>query len=178
MSSKTKKPSKGSKSSTRSGPSDKRTNEPPVGYGKPPKHTQFQKGQSGNPGGRPKGSKNTRLLIVQIAEEETVKVTTANGEKEMPIKEMLAHKFLAMVGKGDFRFFKEFFTIEEEAQTELTKIREAERENEMDTIVNILSDMTFSGMSAENKKYFEDKYNYKIKENRLNLNMNEKESDD
>ena len=25
-----------------------------VGYGKPPKHTQFKKGQSGNPKGRPK----------------------------------------------------------------------------------------------------------------------------
>ena len=26
-----------------------------VGYGKPPKHTRFKKGQSGNPKGRPKG---------------------------------------------------------------------------------------------------------------------------
>jgi len=32
-----------------------------VGYKKPPKQTQFKKGQSGNPKGRKKGSKNNRF---------------------------------------------------------------------------------------------------------------------
>ena len=34
-----------------------------VGYGKPPKNTQFVKGQSGNPGGRPKGAKNRSVIM-------------------------------------------------------------------------------------------------------------------
>jgi len=29
-----------------------------VGYGKPPKHSQFKKGQSGNPAGRQRGAAN------------------------------------------------------------------------------------------------------------------------
>ncbi|MDU8946604.1 DUF5681 domain-containing protein [Ovoidimarina sediminis] len=36
------------------------------GYGKPPKEYQFKPGQSGNPNGRPKGSKNTHHILSKI----------------------------------------------------------------------------------------------------------------
>jgi hypothetical protein len=38
-----------------------------VGRGKPPKHTQFKKGETGNERGRPKGSKNLATLMMQAA---------------------------------------------------------------------------------------------------------------
>lgn len=50
-----------------------------VGYGKPPKHSQFKKGQSGNPNGRPKKSRNLRTLIQE--ELETPVILQENGRQ-------------------------------------------------------------------------------------------------
>jgi uncharacterized protein DUF5681 len=36
------------------------------GYRKPPRHTQFAKGQSGNPKGRPKGSQNLNTIVAKV----------------------------------------------------------------------------------------------------------------
>lgn len=45
-----------------------------VGYGKPPKHSRFKKGQSGNRRGRPKGARNLKTdLLDEFAEEIVVR---------------------------------------------------------------------------------------------------------
>jgi hypothetical protein len=49
-----------------------------VGYGKPPRHTRFAKGQSGNPRGRPRGAKNFNTLLEE-ALDEPVTVTENGG---------------------------------------------------------------------------------------------------
>lgn len=51
-----------------------------VGYGKPPSEHQFQKGVSGNPRGRPKGSHSWKTLIREELDE---KITVfVNGKKK------------------------------------------------------------------------------------------------
>ena len=40
-----------------------------VGYGKPPKETRFKPGRSGNPRGRPKGSKNFNTILAKRLQE-------------------------------------------------------------------------------------------------------------
>src|SRR5258707_14185668 len=48
-----------------------------VGYRKPPGHTRFKKGQSGNPKGRPAGAKNLSTLLSEALNEPVV--VTENG---------------------------------------------------------------------------------------------------
>jgi hypothetical protein len=53
-----------------------------VGRGNPPKQTQFRKGTSGNPNGRPKGSKNLSTLIREAANQQ-VTATIAGKQRRI-----------------------------------------------------------------------------------------------
>src|SRR5258705_13596849 len=52
-----------------------------VGYGKPPRHTRFTRGQSGNPRGRAPGAKNMKTLLSE-ALNECVIVTENGGRRQ------------------------------------------------------------------------------------------------
>lgn len=55
------------------------------GYKKPPRDKQFKKGQSGNPKGRPKGSKNLSIIL---AKELNTKIpVTENGKQKQITKQ-------------------------------------------------------------------------------------------
>ena len=66
-----------------------------VGHGKPPAHSKFKSGKSGNPKGRPKGAKNkpSRDAIAEIIEEEgsrMIEVKERGELKRMPTARAIA----------------------------------------------------------------------------------------
>jgi uncharacterized protein (UPF0216 family) len=67
-----------------------------VGYGKPPRGAGFKKGQSGNPRGRPRGSKNFSTLLAEALNEPVV-ITEDGRRRKISKRELgvrqLANKF-------------------------------------------------------------------------------------
>lgn len=73
-----------------------------VGFGKPPAHTRFRKGQSGNPQGRPKGSLNLATVLEKTLNEKVV--INENGRRKTITKREAAVKQLVnKAASGDLR---------------------------------------------------------------------------
>ena len=67
-----------------------------IGFKKPPKHTQFKPGQSGNPLGRPKKKRTVADLMQKILQEEIM----VNGEKKST-KELFLRSIMKNAIKGN-----------------------------------------------------------------------------
>ena len=65
-----------------------------VGYGRPPVHTRFKPGQSGNPSGRLSGKKSIMRLLLEALEERAV-VVTEDGKRHKVAKRRLGIARLA-----------------------------------------------------------------------------------
>lgn len=71
-----------------------------VGFGKPPKHTQFKPGQSGNPNGRPKkGTTAAEVALRQVRKSVIIKV--AGKLKKVSMLEAIVTQHAVKAAKGD-----------------------------------------------------------------------------
>jgi hypothetical protein len=76
-----------------------------VGYGKPPRHTRFVKGRSGNPRGRPPGAKNFTTLLSE-ALNETVIVAENGGRRKVTKRQAIITQLVNRSATADFRAIK------------------------------------------------------------------------
>jgi hypothetical protein len=81
-----------------------------VGYGKPPKHSQFEKGKSGNPKGRPKGSQNLKTVL-KAAFDQKVSLVRNGKSIKMPVIQAMATKVVAMGLSGNHAAMKMAFEL-------------------------------------------------------------------
>jgi Family of unknown function (DUF5681) len=71
-----------------------------VGYKKPPRHTRFRQGRSGNPNGRPKQARN---LLTDLHEELQQRITVREGgtERRMTRQRAVVMRLLDKALKGE-----------------------------------------------------------------------------
>jgi Family of unknown function (DUF5681) len=81
-----------------------------VGYGKPPKETKFMKGRSGNPKGRPKGSRNLASSFIEIGRER-ITVTEAGRTRTMTKADAVVYQLTNKAASGDPRARREYFQV-------------------------------------------------------------------
>ena len=125
-----------------------------VGYGKPPKHSQFKKGQSGNPKGRPKGSKNFKTDFAEVSQERVFVVE--GGVRKAVTKQRASIKALfANAMNGDVPAEKEIARQSNDDQGQANADGEPLADDDLAIIES------FTKQSAESEKAVKEQQNSK-----------------
>ena len=86
-----------------------------IGYGRPPHHTRFQKGQSGNPKGRPGGAKNLSTVLSEALNERVI-IAENGGRRKISKRQAIIKQIVNQAAKGDWRAAKLLFDIQQEIE--------------------------------------------------------------
>jgi hypothetical protein len=88
-----------------------------VGYRSPPEATRFQKGVSGNPRGRPKGSLNVATVLTKTLRE-MVTITENGRRKRMTKLEAALKQLVNKAAAGDLRALRHLTTLAHDAEVQ------------------------------------------------------------
>lgn len=104
-----------------------------IGYGKPPEHTRFQKGRSGNPRGRPRGSKNLSTLVTEALDKK-VNITEEGRRRKVSKREIIVTQLVNKSAHADLKATQILFGIMQdierraEASAPPTALSDADRQ--------------------------------------------------
>ena len=87
-----------------------------VGFGKPPKSGQFAKGRSGNPTGRPRGSRNANTIFNRVLQE-TIRVTENGKVRRISKFEAITRQLTGKALSGDLRAIKQIVEAKQSVDT-------------------------------------------------------------
>lgn len=90
---------------------DKTKREYEVGYGKPPKHGQFQPGRSGNPKGRPKGVKSIKGHLLDLLNQK-IMINEGGRSRSITMREAIAKRMTEAALKGDLKTIMQLLTLD------------------------------------------------------------------
>lgn len=113
-----------------------------LGYMKPPKSGQFQPGQSGNPKGRPSGSKNTYKLLDDIVNEK-VQITKNGKPVRISKKQAMLLQAVNKAVQGDLKALQTLLpmmTVVDNRNEQLAKVAEAIRQDDKEILTQYLKD--------------------------------------
>lgn len=102
-----------------------------VGYAKPPKGGQFAKGCSGNPKGRPKGSKNLASMVLKEARQ-PVRIKGPLGSKTVTKAEAGLMQLANKAAQGELRAMHQLMSLIQWSEEATAPKTEAGRQHETD----------------------------------------------
>jgi Family of unknown function (DUF5681) len=86
-----------------------------VGYRNPPLHTQFKKGQSGNPKGRPKGTLNLATVLARALREKVI--INEHGQRRVVTKlEAAVKQLVNKAAAGDLAALRQLSALAQSAE--------------------------------------------------------------
>jgi hypothetical protein len=77
-----------------------------VGYAKPPKSAQFEKGTSGNPKGRPKGAKSIGATLAKMGRQR-IKITSNGQTRMVTMLEAMVMQLINQAAGGNLKAIRE-----------------------------------------------------------------------
>lgn len=85
-----------------------------VGYGKPPRHSRFQAGQSGNPRGRPKSARSFGGLLADELNQK-MKIRENGRTRTIGKRELLIKQLFKKAAEGDLKALAQILRMEADA---------------------------------------------------------------